>query len=367
MTEEFWIPVPTLEQFMRDVFIALGVPSDDAAISAAVLIAADLRGIESHGISRLKYYCDRILAGVQQAETRFEVLKETETTALVDGHHGMGHVIASRAMQLAIKKAKQYGLGAVSVRNSTHFGIAGFYSMMAAQEGLIGLTVTNARPAIAPTLGVEPMLGTNPIAMAAPSDLPFPFCFYGATSITQRGKFEVNARTGHPLPEGWAIDQEGNSITDPVEVLQGLDQATAALLPLGGAGEQYAGYKGYDLAAAVEILSASLSGGQFLKGLLGLAEDGRRRPYGIGHFFLAIDIEHFLPLELSKAITGAILRQLQQSRKAPGQQRIYVAGEKEYEMEQQRRNEGIPINPLLMEELRFLSRQLNIEGYQSFW
>ena len=366
MTEEIWVPVPMLEQFMRDVFTKLGVPPDDAAISAEVLIAADLRGIESHGISRLKYYYDRILAGVQNVETRFEVIKDTETTALVDGHHGMGHVIASRAMWLAIEKAKQFGLGAVSVRNSTHFGIAGFYSLMAAQEGLIGLTVTNARPAMAPTLGVEPMLGTNPIAIAAPSDLPFPFCFDGATSITQRGKFEVNARTGNQLPEGWAIDQEGNSITDPVEVLQGLNQATAALLPLGGAGEQYAGYKGYDLATAVEILSASLSGGQFLKGLLGLAEDGSRRPYSIGHFFLAIDIEHFLPLELSKAVTGAILRQLQQSRRVPGQQRIYVAGEKEYEMEQRRRNEGIPINPALMEELRFLRNQLNIEGYRSF-
>jgi L-2-hydroxycarboxylate dehydrogenase (NAD+) len=160
MTQEILIPVSTLAQFMRDVFTKLGVPADDAAISAEVLITADLRGIESHGISRLKYYYDRILAGVQQVETRFEVIKETETTALVDGHHGMGHVIASRAMQLAIEKAKQFGLGAVSVRNSTHFGIAGFYSLMAAKEGLIGL---------------EPI----PLPLLPPLTCRFPFALMG--------------------------------------------------------------------------------------------------------------------------------------------------------------------------------------------
>ena len=178
---------------MADVFHGLGVPQEEAAICADVLIASDLRGIESHGVSRLKYYYDRIRAGVQSTRTEIEVVKETETTTVLDGHHGMGHVIAHRAMRMAMDKARRYGLGATAVRNSTHFGIAGYYPLMAADEGMIGLTVTNARPAIAPTFGAEPMLGTNPIAFAAPSDMPYPFCFDGATSITQRGKIEVLA------------------------------------------------------------------------------------------------------------------------------------------------------------------------------
>jgi L-2-hydroxycarboxylate dehydrogenase (NAD+) len=230
---------------MIDVFRGLGVPENDARICADVLIASDLRGIESHGVGRLKYYYDRIKAGVQFTQTETEIVRETATTAVVDGHHGMGHVIAYRAMRLAMDKAGQYGLGAVAVRNSSHFGIAGYYPLMAVREGMMGLTVTNARPAIAPTFGAEPMLGTNPIAFAAPSDLPYPFCFDGATSITQRGKIEVAARAEKPVPEGWVIDALGSPLTDPEEILAGLGEAAAAaLLPLGGAGELFAGYKG---------------------------------------------------------------------------------------------------------------------------
>jgi L-2-hydroxycarboxylate dehydrogenase (NAD+) len=367
MADETKVPVPVLERFMQDVFQGLGVPTADATICAQVLIAADVRGIESHGISRLKYYYDRIAAGVQQVHTRLEIVKESETTVLIDGHHGMGHVIAHHAMQMAIEKARHYGLGAVAVRNSTHFGIAGYYSLMAASEGMIGLTVTNARPSIAPTLGVEPMLGTNPIAFAAPSDLPFPFSYDGATSIIQRGKLEVYARTAKSLAEGWVIDSEGKPVTDSREALKGLDKGKNALLPLGGAGEEHAGYKGYDLATMVEILSASLSGGPFLKGLLGFAEDGSRRPYMLGHFFLAINIEHFLPLAVSRAITTAIVQQLQQSAKMSGEERIYVAGEKEYEMEQRRRREGVPLNEALKKELRFMRDALQIEGYEDYF
>ncbi len=195
---EVFVPVSVVESFMRDVFERLGVPPEDARICADVLIAADLRGIESHGIGRLKYYYDRIEAGVQFTETRLEVVRESETTAVVDGNHGMGHVIAYRSMRMAMDKARAYGLGAVAVRNGTHFGIAGYYSLMAAEEGMMGLTVTNARPAIAPTFSTEPMLGTNPIAFAAPSDTEHPFCFDAATSITQRGKIEVAARAEKP-------------------------------------------------------------------------------------------------------------------------------------------------------------------------
>jgi L-2-hydroxycarboxylate dehydrogenase (NAD+) len=264
-------------------------------------------------------------------------------------------------------KARQYGLGAVTVRNGTHFGIAGYYPLMAAEEGMMGFTVTNARPAIAPTFSTEPMLGTNPIAFAAPSDMDHPFCFDGATSITQRGKIEVAARAEKPVPAGWVIDSEGNPMTNPDQILEDLGEATAALLPLGGAGELLAGYKGYDLATMVEILSAALCGGVFMKDLLGFAEDGSRRPYMLGHFFLAIDIEHFIPLEVSRRITGQIMRALQDARKAPGQDRIYVAGEKEYEKEKQVREQGVPVNPNLRRELQTMRDELGISGYEAYF
>ncbi len=367
MQEVEFIPVDVVRGFMVAVLEGLGAPPEDAAICADVLIASDLSGIESHGVARLKYYFDRIRAGVQSTTTEVEIIKETETTVLIDGRHGMGHVIAYRAMGMAIEKARRYGLGAAAVRNSTHFGIAGYYPLMAAKEGMMGFTVTNARPAIAPTFGTEPMLGTNPIAFAAPSDMAYPFCFDGATSITQRGKIEVAARAEKPVPEGWVIDAQGNPATDPDRILEDMGRAQAALLPLGGAGELLAGYKGYDLATMVEILSASLCGGAFMKDLLGFAPDGSRRPYMLGHFFLAIDIEHFVPVELSRRITGEIMRALQASRKAPGQERIYVAGEKEYEKEAIVREQGVPVNRNLRQELRIMRDELQIPGYESYF
>jgi L-2-hydroxycarboxylate dehydrogenase (NAD+) len=367
MQQLAYLPVKVLHAFMVEVFAGLGAPPDDAHICADVLIASDLRGIESHGVGRLKYYYDRIRAGVHRTTTEIEVVRETETTALLDGHHGMGHVIAHRAMRIAIDKARQHGLGAVSVRNSTHFGIAGYYPLMATDEGMMGLVVTNARPAIVPTFGTEPMLGTNPIAFAAPSDLAYPFWFDAATSISQRGKIEVAARAEEPVPEGWVIDALGEPLTDPDQILEALGKGEAGLLPLGGAGELLGGYKGYGLAVIVEILSASLSGGVFMKDLLGLAPDGSRRPYMLGHFFLAIDIERFIPLEVSKQITGGILRALQASRKAPGQGRIYVAGEKEWEQEQTVRRRGIPVNSNLRKELQIMRDELGIEGYEAYF
>jgi L-2-hydroxycarboxylate dehydrogenase (NAD+) len=359
-----FLPVEVIHRFMVDVFQSLGTPAADARICADVLIASDLRGIESHGVGRLKYYYDRIRAGVQRTQTDLQIVNETDTTAVLDGQHGMGHVIAYHAMRIAIAKAAQMGLGAAAVRNGTHFGIAGYYPLMAVGEGMMGLVVTNARPAIAPTHGTEPMLGTNPIAFAAPSDLPFPFCFDGATSISQRGKIEVAARAEKPVPAGWIIDDRGEPMTDAAQILSDLDRATAALLPLGGAGELFAGYKGYDLATLVEILSASLAGGVFMKDLLGFAPDGSRRPYMLGHFFLAIDIAHFIPLDLSRRITGGIMRALQESRKAPDAERIYVAGEKEYEAELTVRRTGVPVNANLRRELQIMRDELAIAGYE---
>jgi L-2-hydroxycarboxylate dehydrogenase (NAD+) len=362
-----YVPAEVLQRFVEQVFVELGTPPDDARICADVLVASDLRGIESHGVGRLKVYYERIRAGVQIVETEMEIVQETETTALVDGHHGMGAVIAHRSMRLAMDKARVHGLGAVAVRNSTHFGIAGYYALMAAREGMMGLALTNARPVIPPTFGAEGMLGTNPIAFAAPSDAGFPFCFDAATSVVSRGKIEVLDRAEEPTPEGWVVDPAGQPLTDSRQILKGLGAGTAMLLPLGGAGEATGGYKGFDLATVVEILCASLCDGAFMKDLLGIAPDGSRRPYMLGHFFLAIDIGHFLPLELSKQITGQIMRDLQSARKAPGQDRIYVAGEKEHERQELVRERGIPVNRNLRRDLQTVRDELGIAGYEPYF
>jgi len=319
--EIVYLDASKLENFMRDVFIGLGVPEEDAKIIGKVLIASDLRGIDTHGIQRCKMYYDRIKQGIYEVDTKIDILKDGPTTALWDGNCGMGHVIAYKAMKTAIEKAKKYGLGAVAVRNSTHFGIAGYYSLMAIEEGMIGLTTTNARPSIPPTFGVEPMLGTNPLTFGAPTDEEFPFCLDCATSIIQRGKVELYERLEKELPEGVVIDDEGKSMTNPSKILEKMLDRNAALLPLGGAGEEKSGYKGYGYATIVELLSAALQDGIYLRDTLGIEEDGQKR-LKVGHFFLAINIESFLPLKSFKKTAGNIMRGLRSAKKEPGEEKI---------------------------------------------
>lgn len=358
-----WIDFDTMERFMVDVFKGVGVPEEDAKICAEVLIWADKRGIDSHGTNRLKpIYYDRINDGIQFPKTNFEVVKEGPTTAVVDGHHGMGMVIGKRSMDMAIEKAKKYGMGMVAVRNSTHYGAAGYYADMAVKAGMIGITGTNARPSIAPTFGVENMLGTNPLTFGMPTDEDFPFLLDCATSITQRGKIEVYAKIGKKMPEGWVIDENGDYQTDPDKVLEDLVKGTAALTPLGGAGEELGGYKGYGYATVVEILSAALQGGSFLKMLTGF-KDGKKVPYCLGHFFIAIDVSVFTELDDFKKTTGDILRELRNSKKAKGQDRIYTAGEKEYDTWTYRKDKGVPVNPELLRELITVRDELGLEGY----
>jgi L-2-hydroxycarboxylate dehydrogenase (NAD+) len=361
--QTYTIPVRTLKSFILDVLIKVGVPLEDAQVCAEVIIESDIRGIESHGIGRLEYYYERIKAGQHQVITQFEVVRESPTSAVVDGHHGMGMVIAKRAMQMAIDKARVYGMGSVAVRNSTHFGIAGYYPGMAVEQGMIGMTVTNARPSVSPTFGVQPMLGTNPIAFGAPTDEEFPFLYDGATPITQRGKIEVYARAEKPISAGWVIDEQNEPMTDSARTLAGLGKQTASFLPLGGSGESMGGHKGYGLGTMVEILSASLQAGSYLQGLTGIAADGKPQPFKIGHFFMAINIENFLSLAEFKATTGQILRELRASRKAPGHERIYTAGEKEYEMAKIIHQKGVAVIPNLQKELKYLQNELGLQQY----
>jgi L-2-hydroxycarboxylate dehydrogenase (NAD+) len=360
--ETRWLSFEKMHSFMCQVFEKLDVPTDDAKICADVLIAADMRGIDSHGINRLKpIYYDRIRQGVQHARTHVEIVREAPATAVIDGHDGMGMVIAKRSMELAIQKARVYGIGMVAVRNSTHYGIAGYYPLMCVDEGMIGITGTNARPSIAPTFGIENMLGTNPITFALPTDEDFPFFLDCATSVSQRGKIEVYAREGKPMPPGWVITSDGQTLTDASLALKKLIDGSAALVPLGGLGEDGAGFKGYGYATVVEILSAALQGGAFLKMLTGIDAQGNKSPYHLGHFFIAINIEAFTDLASFKKITGDILRELRNSKKAPGQERIWTAGEKEHDAWLYRKDKGVPLDDALIADIECMTKELGLD------
>ena len=353
MSDSVWIPFDQFESFMVDLFQAIGVPEADARVCADVLIQSDRRGIDSHGIGRLKpIYYDRIVnQKIQQPVTEFEIVRDKAATAVVDGHHGMGMVIAKRCMDMAIEKARTYGIGMVVARNSTHYGFAGYYPMMATDQGMIGLTGTNARPSIAPTNGVENMLGTNPLVFGFPTDEGFPFTSDFATSIIQRGKIEQYEREGKDCPPGLVIGRDGKSKTDSVQILKDLVAGEAALAPIGGIGEETGGHKGYGFATVVEILSAALQQGAFLKQLSGLADDGTRRPYALGHFFMAMDIDHFCDVDAFKKTCGDILRELRASEKAPGKERIFTCGEKEHLAGIEREGKGVPVDPILQQQL----------------
>ncbi len=368
MTEDqTWVSFDLVEAFMVDVFKGVGVPDEDARVCADVLIGADKRGIDSHGVGRLKLiYYDRIVKGIQDPVTRFEVVRDRKGTAVVDGHNGMGMVVAKRCMQMAIDKAREHGLGMVVARNSTHYGYAAYYSLMAVDAGMIGLSGTNARPSQAPTHGVENMLGTNPLVWAMPSDEDFPFTNDYATSVIQRGKIEQWAREGEDCPEGLVIDREGRSTTDSVQILKDLVQGTAALAPIGGLGEETGGYKGYGFATVVEILAAALSQGAFLKQLGGKDQQGNDIPIPIGHFFLAIDVDCFTDLADFKRTTGDILRALRASAKAPGKERIYTCGEKEWLAWQERRDKGVPVDQGVQKDLIAMRDELKLPYHFAF-
>ena len=356
-------PWNLITDFVTDAFVGYGIPREEAEMCTDVLLESDKRGIESHGCNRFKpIYLDRIKAGIQSATTNFEILKETETTAVVDGHNGMGQVIGTKAMQMAIDKAKKYGMGMVVVRNSCHYGIAGYYTSMATENGCIGLTGTNARPSVAPTFGVEGMFGTNPLTLGVPTDEKFDFNIDCATSITQNGKIEYYARIGEDVHPGTVIDIDGNPVEGDAGVaLKKIRQGTAALTTLGGIGESLGGYKGYGYAMFVEFLSAVLQDGVFGKDLDGKDEEGNIRPYHLGHFFIAIDTDHFLGEEICRKKAGEIIRTVRASKKAPGAERIYTAGEKEYEIWKSREGSGVPINESVQGEINAVRDELGLD------
>ena len=356
-----YVPWELIGSFMTDAFKAVGVPEEDAKICADVLMESDRRGIESHGCNRFKpIYIDRIKKGTLLPVTNIEILKETPTTVVMDAHDGMGMVASHKMMEMLIEKAKKYGMAGGAIKNSTHYGIAGYWTTMASKEGLVGITGTNARPSIAPTFGVENMMGTNPLTFSLPTDEEFPFCLDCATSIVQRGKIEYYAREGKDTPAGMVVSETGETMTDSKEILDALVKGTAALAPLGGIGEELAGYKGYGYAAVVEILSAALAGGEFMKALTGVSEDGKPQMYHLGHFFFVVDPDAFSGREEFKKIAGDICRALRASKKAPGSERIYTAGEKEYLVWLDRKDKGVPVSASVQKDILQVRDELGL-------
>ena len=356
-----YVPWELMNDFLIEAFKGYGVPEEDAAICADVLLESDRRGIESHGCNRFKpIYINLIINGTLLPKTEIEIVKETPTTVVADAHDGMGMVASHKVMEMLIDKAKKYGMAGGAIKNSTHYGIAGYWTSMASREGLVGITGTNARPSIAPTFGVENMMGTNPLTFSLPTDEEFPFCLDCATSIVQRGKIEYYARNGKETPAGQVVAHDGSAMTDSEEILKALVDGTAALSPLGGIGEEMGGYKGYGYAAVVEILSAALTGSQFMKALTGTDENGRPQMYHLGHFFFVIDPDAFMGREIFKKTAGDICRALRASKKAPGSERIFTAGEKEYLVWLERKEKGVPVGEAVQKEMTAVRDELKL-------
>jgi L-2-hydroxycarboxylate dehydrogenase (NAD+) len=338
-----------LEQFVSGVFQALEVPAPDADIAAEVLVAADLRGVDSHGVVRVNprsFYAKDLKDGRINPKPDIKVVRDNAASVLVDGDAGLGMVVGHRAMLLAIEKARASGVGFAIVRNSRHFGMSAYYSMMALSRGLIGIAMTNASRQVVPTFGRESRYGTNPISLAAPADKGRPFVLDMATTTAAAGKLEIAARHGNKIPVGWALDENAQNTTDPRT-----GQKARRLLPLGSTREG-GSHKGYGLAIMVEILCGVLSGSVVA---LNEAKSPER-----GHFFGAIDIGFFRPVEEFKADMDQMLAELRATPPQDDQEQVYVAGDIEQNTAEDRAENGIPLHPSIMEDLRVLGEEYGV-------
>ncbi len=344
-----------LKKFCDDAFEKFGFKKEDAGIITDVLLLADLYGIDSHGTQRLVRYHKDIAKGLIRVEAEPEVVFETPVSAVIDAHDGMGQVVGHKAMQMAIEKAKKSGIAIVSVRNSTHYGIAGYYSKMACDEGLIGISTTNTTAIMVPTYGRQAMLGSNPIAIAFPAE-PTPFFFDASTTVVTRGKLEVYNKLDKPLHDGWAIDSTGNESTDAARVLSCIiNKEGGGILPLGGSVEDSGSHKGYGWGMVAELFSSIIS--------MGTTSDKTNvgGKGGICHGFMVIDPKIFGDAEGMKAHLSAYLDELRNSPKAEGQDRIYTHGEKEIEAMAERMKTGININVNTVAEMRDLAQFLGMD------
>jgi LDH2 family malate/lactate/ureidoglycolate dehydrogenase len=352
------LPYAQLKQFATEIFLKIGCPQTQANKAVEVLLSADLRGIDSHGLARLSGYVRLWEAKRINSTPNIKIIHESPSTAVVDGDGGLGLVVAPWAMEIAISKAKSCGTGWVAVKNSNHFGIAGYHSMMALQHDMIGISMTNASPLVAPTFSVERLLGTNPICVAIPANEQPPFVADFATTTAANGKLEILQRKNKEAPEGWIQKKDGSSSINPNELKDG-----GALIPL-GSDREHGSHKGFCLGAWVDIFSAVLSGanyGPWVPPFVSfLAPPTDPVGEGIGHFFGAMRIDAFRPAIEFKFHMDNWITRFRSAKTIEGQKKIIIPGDPERESEIIRMKEGIPINPKVVDDLRELGNKFGV-------
>lgn len=347
-----------LQDFCVRVFEKMDVPEEDARITAGVLVTANLRGVDSHGVARLRRYVNGLRDGMMIARPDVQVVTETPTTALIDAGDGLGQPVSYRAMEKAIQKALDLGAGFVTVRNSNHYGIAGYYAMMALEKDMLGIAMTNTAALGVPTFGRHVMFGTNPLAFAAPADRERAFVLDMSTTVVTRGKIEVYDRKEEPLPRGWAVDKHGKTATDARQMLDDmLHRYGGGILPLGGEGEAFGGYKGYGMAIMIDILCAVLGGAPFGTDVCDTEVSSAR----VAHFFGAIRIDAFREASAFRRDMDTMLERLRACPTAEGAERVYFAGEKEFEHERICGEQGVPVMGKTYEMLCSVAQELAVE------
>ena len=352
-------PFEQLFKFTKSIFIKMGCPEEEAETAAKVLLSADLRGVDSHGVARLSGYVRLWEANRINATPSIKIVHETPSTAVVDGDGGLGLVVAPFAMQVAIEKAKIAGTGWVSVKNSNHYGIAGQHAMMALEHDMIGISMTNASPLVSPTFSTERLLGTNPIAVAIPAKSQPPFVADFASTTAANGKLEILKRKNEEAPFGWIQDKDGNPTTSPDGVKDG-----GALLPLGG-DREHGSHKGYALGAIVDIFSAVLSGanyGPWVPPFVAfLQPDPNPVGEGLGHFFGAMRIDAFRPADDFKSNMDIWINRFRNAETISGHERVLIPGDPERELETERRSLGIPLLKSVEDDLRTLGDKFEVD------
>lgn len=336
-----------LAAFCIDVLDKVGVPRENAEMVAHSLLAANLRGVDTHGVTRLPIYVERLQAGLTNSKTQGVIASETETAAVIDGQDGLGQVVGTTGMRLAIAKAEKMGMASVAVRNSTHYGTAAYYAMMALEKDMIGLALTNSPSLMAPWGGKRPFFGTNPLAIAIPAGEEKSFVLDLATSVVARGAIILAAKKGEPIPPTWAMNKDGEPTTSAKEANEG-----GALLPLGG-------HKGFGLAMAIEVLVATLSGGPFGPHL-GELYGNPDKPQGVSHFFSAMRIDQFRSVKEFKASMDAMIREVKAEPLGKGFSKIMVAGEPEHITEADRQVNGVPLSEAVIKDLTKMGESVGV-------
>ncbi len=339
-----------LKRFCQQAYMQVGVPAEEAEIVADLLVRADLRGVETHGVTRLPIYIQRLQKGYVRKVSQITVVKERGATVFLEAHGSMGHIAAYRAMEKAIEKAERYGIGWASVKDSGHFGVAGLFPMMALKKDFIGYVCSNSAPMMFPWGGRERIIGNNPLAYALPTQEYQPVVLDFSLSVVSSGKLILCRKKGEKIPLGWAFDKDGLPTDDPYAGYEG----GGSLAPVGG-------HKGYGLVLVHEMLTAVLTGGKWTKNIKSLYEDDPSGIQGTCHSFLALDPDCFIGRAEFKKNMDAYIRSIKESARAQGVEEILVPGEPEYRTEQKFLKEGIPLAANTLAELKSLAISLGIE------